>query len=149
MCISGQVSVVSRFQIIHRQYALFSPYKPYSYSVNQHFKFLLHSMAGVYSGDLAKFTTQILQIISIFSFGKLQVFILLFFVSQITASPSIWYKTYGQVLPSELSSYAKKTLSCKEPIMSKDKYTSIQAYFCVIWTLLCSISFKYFCSTWA
>ena len=47
-------------------------------------------------------------------------------------------------------------LICKEnfelqgtEIMSEDKYTCIQAYFCVIWTLLCSISFKYFCSTWA
>ena len=61
MCISGQVSAVSRFQIIHRQYALFSPYKPYSYSVNQHFKLLLHSIwpkrRSYYelSGGFAKF----------------------------------------------------------------------------------------------
>ena len=39
-------------------------------------------------------------------------------------------KKYPQVFPTELSS--KKTLSCKERIMSKDKYTCIHAYFCAI-----------------
>ena len=80
MCISGQVGVVSRIRIIHRQPTLITPYRQYSYWVNEQFKLLLRSMAltthwVIYErgGDFTKLTTQIFQIISIFPFRKLQI----------------------------------------------------------------------------
>ena len=85
----GQVSVVSRIELsIDNVYWLhhIDCTVTASTNISNYFCTLWPKRRSYYErrGDFAKFTTQILQIISIFPFRKLQIFISFRFVSQIT-----------------------------------------------------------------